>query len=160
MRRASHCVAGLLLLVVAGCGDEQPASPAFAPCPSDPPAAIEPDNLPGWVPLPDQVGWHSATRIDVFEVVEGTSDASVEALHESFTAGLEAVGADTLFDEVEALDSEVTARHDGHLVFVIIQAECEGRRKVKVSVRPDTLSPEATRTGGRQGRAGGGAAPS
>ena len=161
MRSPKPVAAGLALLVLAACGGgEGPAAPAFAPCASEPPPAVEVENLPSWLSLPDDIRWHETGQLDVFEVAEGTSRTSVETLNRAFADSFERAGAQTLFDEVEPLDSELTARHDGHLAFVIIQAECEGRRKVKVSVRPDTLNPGATRTDGRPGRAGGGAAPS
>jgi hypothetical protein len=108
-------------------GDCAPASPAMAEAPT----------LPEGFPMPDGVTFTSSEQAGPSTIVEGYFAGDLDAIFEAYKDGFESASYDVTRSENEEDDAEVNWSGGSTTGEVKLEAECEGRTSVKLTIRPD-----------------------
>lgn len=132
------------MFVFVACGDnggeseEEGSSAARAECTEDiPPAADVPD-LPTNFPVPGEVVLTGVSEAGPSQIVEGYFQADLEEAFPEYKEAFEsAEGYDVTKDEQEENDAEVFFAGEGTTGQVNMFAECDGRTKLRITIRPE-----------------------
>jgi uncharacterized lipoprotein len=131
-------------LMLAGCGgdegeseEEEESAAARAECTSDiPPAADIPD-LPANFPIPGEAVLTGSSKAGPSLIVEGFFEADIENAFPEYEEALEEADYEITKDEQEENDAEIFFAGDNTTGQVNMFAECEGRTKLRITIRPD-----------------------
>jgi hypothetical protein len=132
-----------LLLFLAGCGgddgesEEEESAAARAECTSDVPAAADIPDLPESFPVPGEAVLTSSSEAGPSMVVEGVFEADMEEAFPEYEEAFEEAGYEITKDEREENDAEIFFAGEGTTGQVNMFAECEGRTKLRITIRPD-----------------------
>ena len=127
-------IAGLLLFT--GCGGEG-EGPALAECTDDVPAATDISDLPENFPVPGDVLLTDSTQAGPSLIIDGYFQADLEEAFPVYRDAFEESTYDITKDEQEERDAEVFFAGEGTTGQVNMFAECEGRTKLRITIRPD-----------------------
>lgn len=132
---------GVLLLVACG-GDSGESegvesSSARAECTSDIPAAADLPELPESFPVPGEAVLTNASEAGPSQILEGYFQAEIEEAFPEYEEALEEAGYEITKDEQEENDAEVFFSGDNTTGQVNMFAECKGRTKLRITIRPE-----------------------
>jgi hypothetical protein len=130
------------MLVFAACGDDKPASEgegtaARSECTEDIPAAADVADLPANFPVPGEALLTGSAQAGPSLIVEGFFEADVENAFPEYKDAFDAAGYDITKEEQEANDAEIFFAGEGTTGQVNMFAECDGRTKLRITIRPD-----------------------
>lgn len=131
-------VAGALFFVACGGGDgEQEDEAAARPeCTGDLPEAGDVAGLPENFPAPDGAILTESDEAGPSTIVEGYFDADIEDAFVAYQDAFEEAGYDITKDEQETNDAEVFFAGENTTGQVNMFAECRGRTKLRITIRP------------------------
>jgi hypothetical protein len=133
-------VIGLLALVACGDdggGSEEGEGSARAECTSDIPAAADVPDLPPSFPVPGEAVLTGSSAAGPSQIVEGVFQADIEEAFPEYEEAFEDAGYEITKDEQEEDDAEIFFAGDSTTGQVNMFAECEGRTKLRITIRPD-----------------------
>jgi hypothetical protein len=136
------CVVVLLLgLVLSACGDDDDENEdgeglrGEQPC-LDTPAPIEDPMLPTPFPEIDDVTWTATNAAGPSRVVNGYTSDALDDLFEEMKEKFETEGYSVTKSEHDPHDAEVNFSSDNNSGQVRLGEECQGRRSVTITIRP------------------------
>ena len=131
---------GLLVFVACGGDDDEGEGEEAASretCSSDiPPAADVPD-LPETFPVPGEAVLTASSEAGPSQILEGYFEADMEEAFPEYEEAFEEAGYEITKDEQEENDAEIFFSGEGTTGQVNMFAECEGRTKLRITIRPD-----------------------
>ena len=140
-RMLTLLVVGSFLFIACGGGDEvEPEGEEAggrAECASEPPESADIPNLPANFPAPEGAVLTGSDEAGPSQIVEGYFDANLEEAFPAYEEAFEAADYEITKDEQEANDAEVFFAGEGTTGQVNMFAECEGRTKLRITIRPD-----------------------
>jgi hypothetical protein len=133
-------VVGLLAFV--GCGGDDRESEgeeaaARGECTSDIPEAADISSLPPNFPVPGEAVLTGSSKAGPSQIVEGFFEADIEAAFPEYEDAFEEADYEITKDEQEEDDAEIFFAGDNTTGQVNMFAECEGRTKLRITIRPD-----------------------
>lgn len=139
MTKRSLALVVVGMLVLAGCGgdDEGEEAAARAECSSDVPDAADVPDLPASFPVPGEAVLTGSTEAGPSQIVEGYFEADMEEAFPEYEEAFEEAGYEITKDEQEENDAEIFFAGEGTTGQVNMFAECEGRTKLRITIRPD-----------------------
>jgi hypothetical protein len=140
MRQAAwFAVLAAAVVALAGCGggggegEKEPENPqAKAACEGSP--LGDAPKLPASFPQIEKVTYTKQSTQGPSEVVEGYFEGSVEDAHDEYLKELKAAGYQTLFEELEEHDSEVSWKGEGRTGQVALREDCGSDDKIYVHI--------------------------
>jgi hypothetical protein len=134
------------LLVFAACGggegeegerESEEAAAASEECASDIPAAADIPDLPQNFPVLGEAVLTGSSDAGPSQILEGYFQADIEEAFPEYEEALEEAGYEITKDEQEENDAEIFFAGEGTTGQVNMFAECEGRTKLRITIRPD-----------------------
>lgn len=130
------------LVVFAACGGDEggastEGSAARSECDEEMPAPSDIADLPANFPVPGEAVLIGSTQAGPSLVVEGFFQANLEDAFPEYESAFEDAGYDITKDEQEDNDAEIFFAGEGTTGQVNMFAECEGRTKLRITIRPD-----------------------
>lgn len=131
------------LFFFAGCGgddgesEEEESEGAVAECTEDIPAAADIPDLPETFPVLGEAVLTSSSQAGPSQIVEGYFQADLDEAFPEYEEAFEAAGYEITKDEREENDAEIFFAGDDTTGQVNMFAECEGRTKLRITIRPD-----------------------
>jgi hypothetical protein len=130
--------AGLLLFAACGGDEEEPAAEGTrAECTDEIPASVDIPDLPPNFPVLGEAVLTGSSEAGPSLIVDGFFQADIEEAFPEYKEAFEAAGYDITKDEQEEDDAEVFFAGDNTTGQVNMFAECEGRVKLRITIRPD-----------------------
>lgn len=131
-----------LLFLVACDGDddeseEGESAAARAECTSDVPDAADIPDLPENFPVLGEAVLTDSSEAGPSRIVEGYFEADMEEAFPEYEEAFEEAGYEITKDEQEENDAEIFFAGEGTTGQVNMFAECEGRTKLRITIRPD-----------------------
>jgi hypothetical protein len=139
-RLVALLVIGMLVLAACGGDEREPEGEEGAArekCSSDIPAAADVPGLPENFPVPGEAVLTGSTEAGPSQIVEGYFQADIEEAFPEYEEAFEEAGYDITKDEREEDDAEIFFAGDNTTGQVNMFAECEGRTKLRITIRPD-----------------------
>ena len=101
------------------------------------PAEGDVSGIPEAFPQPDGTTYTGGDKVGPSFVAEGYFDGDLPEAFDSYEQAFEDAGYDVTKDEQEERDAEVFFAGEGTTGQVNMFAECEGRTKLRITIRPD-----------------------
>lgn len=129
--------AAVLLASCGGDGDKtEPAASGRGKC-TAPPAAVDVEGLPDAFPIVPGVMFTDSNEAGPSTIIEGYFEDDLEEVFPLYREAFEnAHGWVILKDEQEADDAEIFFKHQDVNGQVNMFAECDGRTRLRITVRP------------------------
>lgn len=131
------------MLVFAACGGDdgesegEESEAARAECTSDVPDSADIPGLPENFPVPGEAVLTNSSEAGPSMIIDGYFQADIEDAFPEYEEAFEEAGYEITKDEQEENDAEVFFAGDGTTGQVNMFAECEGRTKLRITIRPD-----------------------
>lgn len=131
------------MLVFAACGGDDEGegegeeAAARAECSSDIPDAADVPDLPPNFPVPGEAVLTGSSEAGPSQIIEGYFEADIEEAFPEYEEFFEEAGYEITKDEQEEDDAEIFFAGDNTTGQVNMFAECEGRTKLRITIRPD-----------------------
>lgn len=134
----------VLALVLAACssdgssetGGEEGEGGALAAC-GEAPAEADVSGIPDGFPTPDGTTYTGGEEAGPSFIAEGYIDGDLQEAFDAYHSAFEDAGYDVTKDEKEDRDAEVFFAGEGTTGQVNMFADCEGRTKLRITIRPD-----------------------
>lgn len=134
-------VACLVSLAFVACGSdeggEEDEEGTLTECTDEAPAESVPEGLPADFPAPDETVYTGGAEAGPSFVAEAYFEGGLPEAFEAYEQSFEDAGYDITKDEQEERDAEVFFAGNGTTGQVNMFAECEGRTKLRITIRPD-----------------------
>ena len=125
------------MLVFAACGDDGGDEASGLPaCESDIPSEGDASLIPEGFPKPDNTTYVGAEEAGPSVIVDGYYDGDLSESFEAWETAFEDADWDITKDEQEEKDAEVFFASGATNGQVNMFAECEGRTKLRITIRP------------------------
>ena len=108
-----------------------------AECTNDLPASADVPDLPSDFPLPGEVLLTGSSQAGPSLIVEGYFQADMEEAFPEYESAFKDAGWDITKDEQEEDDAEIFFAHGDTNGQVNMFAECQGRTKLRITIRPE-----------------------
>ena len=131
------------MLTFAACGGDdgesegEESAAARAECASDVPDSADIPGLPENFPVPGEAVLTNSSEAGPSQIIDGYFQADIEDAFPEYEEAFEEAGYEITKDEQEENDAEVFFAGDGTTGQVNMFAECEGRTKLRITIRPD-----------------------
>jgi hypothetical protein len=131
------------MLVFVGCGgdgdseEEEESAAARAECTEEIPEAADVPDLPENFPVPGEAVLTGSSEAGPSQIVEGYFEADIENAFPEYEEAFEEAGYEITKDEQEENDAEIFFAGDNTTGQVNMFAECEGRTKLRITIRPE-----------------------
>lgn len=134
----------MAMLVFAACGGddgegkgEEVAAGDRGECSGEVPGAADIPDLPENFPIPGEAVLTASSEAGPSQIIEGYFEADIENAFPEYKEAFESAGYDITKDEQEEDDAEIFFAGDGTTGQVNMFAECDGRTKLRITIRPD-----------------------
>jgi hypothetical protein len=130
-------IVGMLLFAACGGDDsDSEAAPDLPACESDLPADASVTGVPSDFPKPDKTIFSAAEQAGPSTIVDGYYDGDLGDSFDAWKSTFEDAGWDITKDEQEEKDAEVFFAKGDTNGQVNMFAECDGRTKLRITIRP------------------------
>ncbi|MEA2452752.1 MAG: hypothetical protein QOG04_1462 [Actinomycetota bacterium] len=133
-------VMGMLVFSACGANDgetEGEGTAARGECSGEVPGAADIPGLPENFPIPGEAVLNASSEAGPSQIIEGYFEADIENAFPEYKEAFESAGYDITKDEQEEDDAEIFFAGDGTTGQVNMFAECDGRTKLRITIRPD-----------------------
>jgi hypothetical protein len=128
---------GMLVFVACGGDDEGEGEEGdLAACSSEIPAAADVSDLPANFPIPGEVVLTGSSEAGPSQVIEGYFQADMDEAFPEYKEAFEGAGYEITKEEQEEDDAEIFFSGDDTTGQVNMFAECTGRTKLRITIRP------------------------
>lgn len=133
----------IAMLALAACGgddgenEEEASGGDRGECSEEMPGAADIPDLPENFPIPGEAVLTASSEAGPSQIIEGFFEADIENAFPEYEEAFEAAGYDITKDEQEEDDAEIFFAGDGTTGQVNMFAECDGRTKLRITIRPD-----------------------
>jgi hypothetical protein len=140
---AFAALAGLLVLVAAGCGGggekEESAAEEGAKTACKAPATTEATGLPAAFPIPGELTLTSVRKDGPSNVVDGYWSAGLDETYKEYKDEVERAGLKVTFTEQEEDDAEIAYEGSGRTGLIALRGDCseEDTTRVHITSRPE-----------------------
>jgi hypothetical protein len=125
------------VLILAACGGGGTTHDReLAPCGPAEPALSKPPKLPAGFPNPRGVTYTEAEKAGPSDILQGYINGDLPTGFQTYRSAFEGSGYDVIKDEQEARDAEVFFAGRGRSGQVRLDADCEGRTNLTITIRP------------------------